>query len=230
MMMLTNLLANRASAAALGLLVFAVLLINALACSPFPLSRAEDAKIDLRLAGVWQKQLDKPAAAGEASGAECLAFIPFNERAFVMWHGKDVAKPYDQNGWKSHESYRAFITEIDGELYLNLQLLSPELTFNPTLERPEDLPQNKQNDKPLAPAEQAQVDLAQKTGMMPLYTFAKIEVDGDTLRMTSFDWKNLDEDAKSLDSIEATRKFVLAHPERFSQVQTYRWVPRPKKP
>ena len=194
----------------------------------YPLSRPEDAKIDLRLAGVWRGELEEPDTPDEEPQTMYLAFIPFNERSFLVWGGKNIEKPYDLEGWEKHMSGRAFTTKIDGQLYLNMQLLSPAYVLNPTREQTDDVP----DDGALAQLK--------NTGILPLYGLAKIELDGDTLRLIMFGGPELKfeddsalarlcEQDEKFDSIEAKREFVLAHPERFSEVQTYHWVPRPKE-
>ena len=106
----------------------------------YPLSRPEDAKIDLRLAGVWRGELEEPDTPDEEPQTMYLAFIPFNERSFLVWGGKNIEKPYDLEGWEKHMSGRAFTTKIDGQLYLNMQLLSPAYVLNPTREQTDDVP------------------------------------------------------------------------------------------
>jgi len=91
---------------AAGMLIVAVTL--ALTCCPFtsdlPLSSPADAALDNALLGKWR------ARDPDTEQWTTMRFLAFNDREYVAWTTEPDGKT---------EVYRAFVTVIDGERFLN---------------------------------------------------------------------------------------------------------------
>jgi hypothetical protein len=78
--------------------------------SDVPLTPVEAARLDTSLIGKWLYRGDG-SRDSEESGT--ITFIPFNEREFLA--------VLEEEGKKENELYRAFVSVVDGEKFLNAQ-------------------------------------------------------------------------------------------------------------
>jgi hypothetical protein len=103
---------NRNSLWASGM-VLAVLVLWVSGCpyeSEVPLTPVESARIDASLIGKWQYGSGVP---NDPKGSGTITFFPFNEREFLA--------VLEEEGKKENELYRAFVSVVDGERFLNAQ-------------------------------------------------------------------------------------------------------------
>ena len=78
--------------------------------SEAPLTPIEAARIDESLIGKWQYG---SGVQGDPKGSGSITFFPFNEREFLA--------VIEEEGKKEDELYRAFVSVVEGEMFLNAQ-------------------------------------------------------------------------------------------------------------
>lgn len=215
---------DRSLMTTLSLLLIAVL---AMGCFLFPMSDPEKSVMDLNLLGTW----------ADKDGTEALVFLPHDKRTYTMltMKKKEGKKWSVDDGDMGPGVYKAFITEANGDRYMNIQFIPVALTYNPTqnakgdLEKIAGIAADVQNNKEV-PEEVSKQRLAiakkavRANGVAPVYLIAKISIKGNQLTwQMSTPKEEKDQAIFALKSMDEVRNYILTK-AKWEDAKVYTFV------
>lgn len=211
-------------------LALATLALLSAGCLLYPMADPETTVMDKRLLGRWV----------DAKGQKAYVFLPHDKRSYTVLitsRKPDPANRNKQGKWTVTDVAKGFVVETGGQTYLNLQPLGPGLVYNPDQHAPADLDTLAKmfagDDKGEKSIDQAvrrkRIAAARKglidNGVHPFFIVAKLKLSGRQMSLQDFDMPDQKAKAEfeaflSLDSIEATRKYIVTK-AKWKKAATY---------
>jgi len=188
------------------------------------MSDPEKSVMDKNLLGMW------------AHEKEAIVFLPHDKRTYTLL----AMTKTDDGKWAvdsddtGAQVYKAFITDVKNDRYLNIQFMPASLVYNPGQMNQKDLDALASAMSDIGKEGSAAVGKQRKaiskqhakvTGIAPAFLIGKITLKGNQLRMKMF--KTPDKDKQkynALKSMDEVRAYVLKHPNSFEEEKVYTFV------